>query len=253
PDEQKNIPHHFVQHISVVTPYSVGNFEAEALQKINELHNTHETVILVGGSGLYTQAVLRGLDTFPKVLTGIREKLNRVFEEKGITALQAQLKELDPDYYHIIDLQNPHRLIRALEVCLSSGKPYSSYLGQPKAVRPFIPLVVGLKADREILYQRINTRVDQMMVHGLLEEVKQLLPYIDYNALQTVGYQELFEFLKGKCSLETAVDEIKKNTRRFAKRQLTWYRKSTDVLWFDYQTPHKEIAIALEKQVDLLK
>jgi len=252
-DEQQNIPHHFVQHISVVTPYSVGNFETEALQKIKELHNTHETVILVGGSGLYTEAVLQGLDTFPKVLPGIREKLNRMFEEKGIAALQDQLKELDPDYYQIIDLQNPHRLIRALEVCLSSGKPYSSFLGQPKTVRPFKSIIVGLKADREILYQRINARVDEMMEKGLLEEVRQLLPHKDLNALQTVGYKELFAYLENKCNLESAVDEIKKNTRRFAKRQLTWYRKSSDVHWFDYQTSHNEIIGAIEKQVDLLK
>ena len=251
--EQQGIPHHLIQYISIATPYSVGDFETEALQKINELHNAYNVLIMVGGSGLYTDAVLKGLDTFPEVSHGIREELNQTLEQKGITALQSQLEEMDPDYYQMVDIQNPHRIIRALEVCLTSGKPYSSFLGQPKAVRPFKSLVVGLQADRDILYERINTRVDQMMAGGLLDEAKRLLPYKEYNALQTVGYQELFAFMEGEYSFEAAVDEIKKNTRRFAKRQMTWYRKSKDVLWFDFQTPHDVIAIAIQNKIDLLK
>ena len=249
--EKQEIPHHFIQHISISTTYSVGDFEGEALQTINALFRTHNTLILVGGSGLYTDAILKGLDTFPEVLPGIREELNQTLEQKGLKALQAQLEELDPDYYQIVDILNPHRLIRALEVCISSGKPYSSFLGQPKATRPFKSLVIGLKAERDVLYQRINKRVDQMMANGLLEEVEKLLPFKDYNALQTVGYQELFAFLEGKCSLETAVEEIKKNTRRFAKRQLTWYRKSKDVLWFDYDTPHHKVVSAIKSKMDI--
>ncbi|MCX2719390.1 tRNA (adenosine(37)-N6)-dimethylallyltransferase MiaA [Lentiprolixibacter aurantiacus] len=251
--EKKGIPHHFLQHVSITTPYSVGDFEAEALQMIHNLFQTHDTLILVGGSGLYTDAVLKGLDTFPEVSPGVREELNQTLEQKGISALQQELKALDPEYFQRVDIQNPHRLIRALEVCKSSGKPYSSFLGKPKANRLFKPVVVGLKAEREILYERIHARVDQMMADGLLEEVKKLLPYKDYNALQTVGYQELFAFLEGVCSKETAVETIKKNTRRFAKRQLTWYRKTTGVHWFDYQTPHHEIATVLEEKIDLMK
>ena len=253
PEEQQNIPHHFIQHISVTTPYSVGDFESEALQKIKDLFRSNDKVILVGGSGLYTEAVLHGLDNFPRVLPGIRESLKQEFDKNGLQSIQDQLKKLDPNYYQVVDLHNPHRLIRALEVCLSSGKPYSSFLGQPRATRPFKAIVVGLQADREVLYQRINARVDQMINKGLVEEVKQLLPYKTYNALQTVGYKEIFQFLEGTCSLETAVDEIKKNTRRFAKRQLTWYRKSIEALWFDYETPHEEIALELNKQLDQLK
>jgi tRNA dimethylallyltransferase len=248
-EEQEGIPHHFLQHISITSSYSVGDFEAEALEKIDELFSTYNTLILVGGSGLYTDTLLHGLDTFPAISPGLRAKLNQTLEEEGIEALQAQLKEHDPDYYQRVDLQNPHRLIRALEVCLSSGMPYSSYLGQPKSPRPFIPIIAGLKATRDMLYQRINERVDKMMEDGLLEEVTQLLPYKEYNALQTVGYQELFAYKEGKWDLETAVEEIKKNTRRFAKRQLTWYRKTEGVIWFDYQTPHDEIAMELEEKI----
>ncbi len=248
-EEQQGVRHHFIQHISVSTPYSVGDFETEALQKIKTLFGRYNILVLVGGSGLYTDAVLEGLDTFPTVSAGVREQLNQLLEERGITALQKQLKELDPDYHEVVDLQNPHRIIRALEVCLSSGKPYSSFLGQPKADRPFKSLVVGLNAERDILYDRINTRVDNMMAQGLLEEVKRLLPYKEYNALQTVGYRELFAFLEDKYNLDTAIEEIKKNTRRFAKRQLTWYRKSKEVLWFDYNTPHDEIATEVQNKI----
>ena len=252
-EEQQGIPHHFVQHINVTTSYSVGDFEAEALQKIETLFSIRDNLILVGGSGLYTDAVLKGLDVFPEVDPSIRKELNQTLQEKGIAPLQARLEELDPEYYQMVDRQNPHRLIRALEVSLSSGKPYSSFLGQPKPSRPFQSIVVGLETERDILYQRINRRVDRMMDNGLLEEAKGLLPYKEYNALQTVGYQELFTFLEGKCSLETAVEEIKKNTRRFAKRQLTWYRKTEDALWFDFETAHHEIADAIERKIGLLK
>lgn len=249
-EERQGIPHHFIQHISIKTPYSVGDFETEALQKIQTLFKSHDILILVGGSGLYTDAILYGLDTFPKVSPKVREELNLTLKENGISVLQKQLEKLDPEYYQKVDIQNPHRLIRALEVCISSGKSYSSFLGQPKKVRPFNLIVVGLTADRDILYERINTRVDLMMAHGLLDEVKQLWEYREYNALQTVGYKELFAFMEGKCSLETAVEEIKKNTRRFAKRQLTWYRKSKNVLWYDYRTPHAEIANTLENKLN---
>ena len=248
-EERKGIPHHFIQHISIETPYSVGGYEQDALQLLHQLFRKYTEVILVGGSGLYTTAILKGLDTFPEVKPGIREGLNRAYEEGGIAILQAKLQQLDPKYYEAVDQHNPHRLIRALEVCLSSGKPYSSYLNQPRAAREFTPILVGLTADREVLYKRINDRVDEMMNRGLLKEAEALLPFRHYNALQTVGYQELFTYLEGSCTLEEAISEIKKNTRRFAKRQLTWYRKLEGVLWFDYQTPHGEIAEALQSNL----
>lgn len=248
-EERKGIPHHFIQHISIATSYSVGRYEQDALILLSQLFEKYPQVILVGGSGLYMSALLEGLDIFPETKPGIREELNKAFKEEGITVLQTQLQRLDPKYYEAVDQHNPHRLIRALEVCLSSGKPYSSFLDQPKPPRPFIPVLVGLSTEREMLYARINERVDQMMNRGLLKEAELLFPYRDYNALQTVGYQELFTYLEGNCSLDEAVSEIKKNTRRFAKRQLTWYRKMENVLWFDSKTPHEEIARALESKL----
>ena len=247
--ERKGIPHHFVQHISVETPYSVGRYEQDALLLLSQLFKKYTHLVLVGGSGLYTSAILEGLDAFPEIKPGIREELNNAFKEGGIAILQNRLQQLDPKYYELVDQHNPHRLIRALEVCLSSGKPYSSYLDQPKPPRPFTPVLVGLTTERETLYARINERVDQMMSRGLLKEAELLFPRRHYNALQTVGYQELFNYLEGNCSLEEAVSEIKKNTRRFAKRQLTWYKKMEGVLWFDSTTPHEDIARALQSKL----
>ncbi|MBT8322586.1 MAG: tRNA (adenosine(37)-N6)-dimethylallyltransferase MiaA [Eudoraea sp.] len=250
-EEQQEVPHHFIQHISIETAYSVGRFESDAMERLNSLFKKYNELILVGGSALYTRAVLQGLDEFPEIKSGIREQLNRDFKKGGIPLLQDQLQALDPAYYKQVDLNNPHRLIRALEVCISSGTPYSRFLNRPKRPRPFVSLLVGLKAERAVLYKHINKRVDLMMENGLLNEVKQLYPFKDYNALQTVGYQELFTYLEGRCSLDEAVAEIKKNTRRFAKRQLTWYRKMENVLWFDHQTPHEEIALKVHSKIKI--
>ena len=250
-DEQQGIPHHFIQHISIQTPYSVGKFERDALERINQLFKKYEQLILVGGSTLYTQALLGGLDIFPEIKPGVREQLSGDFEKNGISVLQDRLHSLDPEYCEQVDLNNPHRLIRALEVCISSGEPYSSFLNQPRYPRPFVPILVGLKAERTTIYTRINERVDQMMEKGLLKEVEALYAFKDMNALQTVGYQELFSHLEGKLSLDEAVAEIKKNTRRFAKRQLTWYRKMENVQWFDFQTPHDEIAAKVHSDLNI--
>ena len=196
---------------------------------------------MVGGSGLYVDAVTKGLDEFPKISKKTREQLNSELEEKGLEALQKELIENDPIYYEKVDHQNPHRIIRALEVIRTSGKPYSSFLNQEKKERSFKTLYVGLTADREKTYDRINKRVDIMMEAGLLEEVEKLEPHKNLNALQTVGYRELFDYLKGNSTLEEAVSEIKKNTRRFAKRQNTWFKKNESILWFDYTTATSEI------------
>jgi len=252
--ELKAAKHHFIQHISIEDVYNVGDFEADAIQKLEEIFQQHNFAIMVGGSGLYTKSVLNGLDFFPTVPAEIRDSLNLRFEKKGLAPLQKELKNLDPEYYKIADIENPQRVIRALEVCIVSEKPYSSYLNQPKKRRNFIPINIGLTAAREIIYDRINRRVDLMMDEGLLQEAKNLFPKRHLNALNTVGYKELFEFLEGKISLETAVAEIKKNTRRFAKRQLTWFRKDPEINWFDFETPAEEIAdfikIKIERKFD---
>jgi len=248
-EELQAAKHHFIQHISIEDNYNVGDFESDAIKKLDELFKNNKIVIMVGGSGLYTKSVLEGLDYFPEVSLEIRQELNLKLEKEGLDSLQQQLHKLDPDYYKIVDLENPHRVIRALEVCISSGKPYSSFLNQPKQERNFTAISIGLSAKREIIYDRINRRVDLMIAEGLLDEAKALFPKRELNALNTVGYKELFSYLEGKDSLETAVSEIKKNTRRFAKRQLTWFRKDQEINWFDYKTPVEEIQQFLDSKI----
>lgn len=248
-EELEAAKHHFIQHISIEDAYNVGDFEAEAIQKLEEIFQDHDIVIMVGGSGLYTKSVLQGLDYFPEVPAEIRENLKLKYEENGLVPLQKELQKYDPEYYYVADVENPQRVIRALEVCITSGKPYSSYLNQPKKQRDFIPISIGLTADREIIYERINRRVDLMMNEGLLEEVEKLFAHKHLNALNTVGYKELFSYLEGKIPLETAVSEIKKNTRRFAKRQLTWFRKDPDIQWFDFKTPSEEVQEFIEGKI----
>ncbi|UWX56388.1 tRNA (adenosine(37)-N6)-dimethylallyltransferase MiaA [Maribacter litopenaei] len=245
--------HHFIQHKSIQEPYSVGDFERDALRKLDELFLKHQVVIMVGGSGLYVDAVTKGLDTFPKVNPSVRKKLNNELVENGIEALQSKLKELDPNHYKNIDIQNPHRIIRALEICIGTGKPYSSFLNRPKTERRFKVLSVGLHADRAIVYERINTRVDYMMEEGLLEEAKALTKHRDLNALQTVGYKELFEYLDGNWTLDFAISEIKKNTRRFAKRQMTWFKKNNETHWIDYNYRDNEMIVLIDKAVENLQ
>ena len=251
-DELKSAPHHFIQHKSIFESYSVGDFERDALKCLNQLFEEKEVVILVGGSGLYVDAIVKGLDKFPEIAPEIRISLNRKLEEEGIQSLQKQLKELDPLYYEKVDTENPHRLIRALEVCIGSGKPYSSFLNKEKPKRPFELITVGISADREIIYDRINQRVDIMISEGLLEEAKSVYQHRALNALQTVGYKELFSHFDGDYDLNFALEEIKKNTRRFAKRQLTWFKKNKNTIWVDYQEHIDIITGQIEKQKILL-
>lgn len=248
-DELAAAPHHFIQHKSILESYSVGNFEKDALKKLEQLFTEKDIVVMVGGSGLYVDAVAKGLDNFPAVDSSIREDLNVLFNNKGIIALQEKLATLDPEYYNKVDKDNPHRLIRALEVCIGSGKPYSTFLNQEKPKRPFSIITVGIMADREIIYARINTRVDIMVQNGLLEEAKALLEHQNLNALQTVGYRELFQFFSGNWTLEFAISEIKKNTRRFAKRQLTWFKRNKETHWVNYNDDSKEIIEAIEDKL----
>lgn len=229
--------HHFIQHISIKQPYSVGDFEKEAMAKLEVLFKEKDSVIMVGGSGMYVDAICNGIDEFPLVTETIKKKVQNLFENDGLEALQEILKEKDPIHYKNIALQNPQRLMRAVGVCLASGIPYSSFLKKHKTKRPFEIIKIGIHADREIIYDRINRRVDIMIENGLVEEAKTLLPEKQLNALNTVGYKELFQYFEGNWDLDFAISEIKKNTRRFAKRQLTWYRKDESIQWipFDYE------------------
>ena len=225
--------HHFIQHKSIFEPYSVGDFERDAITLLTELFQRNDVVIMVGGSGLYADAVLYGLDDFPEVSTEVKNELNTHYQVQGIAYLQTKLKDLDPIQYERMDIQNPQRMLRALEVCIASGKPYSSFLNKKKILRDFANVTIGITAEREVVYERINRRVELMLEEGLLIEAQRLFPYKELNALQTVGYRELFDFFEGKISLDFAIEEIKKNTRRFAKRQYTWFHKNKDIHWFE--------------------
>lgn len=247
--------HHFIQHKSIVEHYTVGDFEKEALTTLEKLFLKNNIQIVVGGSGLYVSAILQGFDNFPEVPIEIRENVRNQYEENGIIFLQQKLSELDNYYYTSLlkenpqTLQNPQRMMRFVEVCMASNLPYSSFLNQKKNNRNFTPIIIGLKAEREIMYDRINQRVDTMMQDGLLEEAKKLYPNKELNALQTVGYKELFEYFDRKTTLENAVELIKMNTRRFAKRQLTWFNRNENTIWFDFKTPIFEIINAISSRM----
>jgi len=240
-EELAAVKHHFIQNRSIFDEYSVGNFERDAISLLDTLFETQDTVVMVGGSGLYVDAVVKGLDKFPDVPISIIDELKREYESNGIESLQKELLEKDPDYYNKVDLQNQHRVIRALGVCRSQEAPYSSFLNVIKESRNFNTIFIGLTTDREVVYNRINMRVDIMLNEGLENEARELLQHKKLNALQTVGYRELFSYLEGNFTKEFAIEEIKKNTRRFAKRQGTWFRKNEAINWFDYKTNPSEI------------
>ncbi|MBD3862238.1 tRNA (adenosine(37)-N6)-dimethylallyltransferase MiaA [Olleya marilimosa] len=242
--------HHFIHNKSITEDYNVGAFEKEAINQIALLHKTHNVVIMVGGSGLYVDAVTNGLDYFPEVDKSIRTQLNTQLETEGLKTLQLKLKTLDEQSYNTIKIDNPQRVIRALEICIGSGQPYSSFLNKDKNKRPFKTITIGLEADRDVIYDRINKRVDIMIANGLIKEVESLLPFKNLNSLNTVGYKELFNYLDKTWTLEFAISEIKKNSRRFAKRQLTWFRRKPETLWFDYQTPLSAIITKIESEIE---
>jgi len=223
--ELKEVPHHFIQHKSIQSPYSAGQFEADALEAITQYFVNHDFAILVGGSGLYMHSVVQGIDKFPEVPEDIITTLSERLKTNGLEDLQKELQAIDPDYYHKMDIQNPNRVLRALSVSMTAGQPYSSFLGQRKKKRPFSLLSLNIDIPRTILYERINDRVDQMINAGLIQEAKSLYPYRELNALQTVGYQELFDFFDQKINLDEAIARIKQHTRHYAKRQMTWIRK----------------------------
>ena len=252
PEELAQVKHHFVNSHSIKNLFSTGDFEIQALNKLEDIFKRHDNAIMVGGSGLYINAVCNGLDELPDTDLNIRAHLNQQFEHEGIDAIKKQLEQLDPEYYSRVDQANPQRMIRGLEFFLSTGSKLSSYQTNSKKNRPFHVITIGLNTDRALLYKQINHRVDLMMQAGLLEEVKTLAPYRNLNALKTVGYSEIFEYLDDKNTLEEAVDKIKQNTRRFAKRQLTWFRKDENTKWFE---PHQttEIIDYLKLAIDQIK
>ncbi|MEJ8755978.1 tRNA (adenosine(37)-N6)-dimethylallyltransferase MiaA [Pontibacter sp. H259] len=234
--EQQGIPHHFVDSHAITEEYNAGAFEQDALQLLATLFESRDVVIVTGGSGLYVRALCEGMDEMPETDPAIRIALTHTFETEGLEALLNQLQQLDPDYYNQVDKANPQRVMRALEVCLSSGQPYSAFRKSERAVRPFNIIKIGLTRDRQELYNRIDKRMDLMLQQGLLEEAKALYPYRTHNALQTVGYKEIFDYLEGKYDWDEAVRLLKRNSRRYAKRQLTWFTKHPEeYTWFHPQ------------------
>ena len=245
-EELSQAPHHFIQHLSVQDSYSVGHYKRDALKLLPQLYKQNEWVILVGGSGMYADALMLGIDEFPEVDPAIRPQLTSIYEQEGIEVLQDLLKQHDLNHYQRVDRMNPHRLIRALEITLSCGKPYSSFIGNKKAPDFFTSKTLVIDWEREALYQRINERVDQMIAMGLEEEAHELFPQKALNALQTVGYREWFAHFEGKWDRETAIEEIKKNSRRYAKRQVTWFRKYQDALRIEGGSTTQEIIKKVE-------
>lgn len=232
-DDLMEVPHHFIQNKSIHQYYNVSEYETEALSLLEVLFKKRNPVILAGGSMMYIDTICKGIDDIPTVDPEIRNEVIRWYETHGIEALREKLKELDPEYYRIVDLNNPKRMLHAVEVCTMTGKTFTSFRTQTIKERPFRIIKIGINQDRKVLYDRINQRVIRMMDAGLLEEAKSVYPYRHLNSLNTVGYKELFLYLDGECSLEEAVDLIQRNSRKYARKQLTWFRRDQDIAWFE--------------------
>lgn len=247
-EELALVKHHFIGHLDIEADYNVSVYEKEVLHFLNHYFLSHDVGVMAGGSGLYIDAVCRGIDDLPDPDDLLRQLLKQELEEKGLHALQKKLRQVDPKYAAVVDLNNPNRILRALEVCITTGKTYTSQRRNVPKQRNFNTIKIGLDRPREELVGRIHKRVDSMLEAGLLEEVKSLLPFKDLNALNTVGYKELYHFLSGKWSLELAVEKIKTNTRRYAKRQLTWFRRDPQVHWF-HPNDHNEMVKYIRQQM----
>lgn len=230
--ELNQVKHFFVGHLNIDEQYDVSKFETDVNLLLKEIFFNEDITILTGGSGLYIDAVCNGIDDIPSPSPILRKTLQERFKDNGIEELRLQLKLLDPEYYNIVDLKNPNRIIRALEVCITSGRTFTSFRKKEPKKLPYRILKVGIETDRETLHNRINNRVDKMLEDGLIAEVKSLIKWRHYNALNTVGYKEIFSYLDGNMSLEEATEKIKTNTRRYARRQITWFKKDKDILWF---------------------
>ncbi|HKJ40720.1 MAG TPA: tRNA (adenosine(37)-N6)-dimethylallyltransferase MiaA [Sunxiuqinia sp.] len=231
--ELESVPHHLIHSHSIHENYNASRFETEAMETINHLFKSRQYVVLTGGSMMYVDAVCKGIDDQPDIDPEIRHQVVHDYEKKGIEHLRAQLKKLDETYYQQVDLKNPKRLIRALEVCIMTGKPFSSFRTEQVKERPFKIIKIGLNMDREKLYERINQRVDLMMEEGLEQEAREIYPHRHLNSLNTVGYKELFSYFDGEISKEKSIELIKRNSRHYARKQLTWLRKDDQITWFD--------------------
>ena len=231
-EQLQTVEHHFIASHDLKDRLSCGEYEVQALGRLEELFAACDCVVAVGGSGLYVRALCEGMDDLPQADEALREEMNRWLAEEGLGALAEKLRELDPEYYQIVDLNNPARVVRAVEVCLQTGMPYSRQRTGERRERPFEIIKIGIDLPREVLYDRINRRVDQMLADGLEAEVRALYPYRELNALQTVGYREFFDYFDGRIGYDEAVELIKRNSRRYAKRQLTWFRRDPEIRWF---------------------
>lgn len=246
-DELAAVPHHFIDILPPEREYNAGEFERDALTLLEELFRRHEQVVVAGGSGMYVQALCQGIDEMPEVPPSLRENLNLRLRKEGLDPLLSELQQLDPVYYQQVDRQNPQRVLRALEVSLYTGRPYTSFRRQNFKERPFHTIKIGLDRPREELYQRIDARMDQMVEEGLFEEARELYPFRKLNALQTVGYKEIFGYMEGRYDKEEAIRLLKRNSRRYAKRQLTWFRKDKDFTWFHPERFEEALAF-IEKE-----
>jgi len=233
PEQMQRVPHHFVGILSPSDYYSASEFEGDVLSLLSRLREVHPVVVMTGGSMMYVDAVCNGIDEIPTIDETLRNDLQELYRREGLDPIRQQLKILDPIFYNEVDLKNPKRVIHALEICLMAGKPYSSLRTNPKKERPFRIIKVGLTRKREELYDRINRRVDQMVADGLVEEAKGLFPMRHLNALNTVGYKELFDYFDGKCTLEFAIDKIKQHSRNYARKQISWFRRDKEIHWID--------------------
>lgn len=232
PSQLARVPHHFVGTLRLTDYYSAAQYEADVLEKLEELFQHNDTVVLTGGSMMYVDAVCKGIDDIPTVDKETRELMLQRYEEEGLETLCAELKILDPEYYQIVDLKNPKRVIHALEICYMTGKAYTSFRTQKHKERPFRIIQIGLTREREELYDRINRRVDEMMQEGLLEEAKSVYPFKHLNSLNTVGYKEIFNYLDGEWSLDFAIEKIKQNSRIYSRKQMTWFKRNPNIQWF---------------------
>jgi len=233
PEELQAVPHHFINSLSITDPYDVQQYEKEALALLERLFQQHRVIVMTGGSGLFADAIQFGLDDIPAVPADLRKQITLEYQEKGLGWLQGEVARVDPDYFSVVDRDNPQRLMRALEVCRGTGHPFSSFRMKKKVNRPFQVIKIGLDLPREVLYRRIDQRMDSMVAFGLFDEATSLFAQRELNALQTLGYSEIFGFLEGKYDREETLRLLKRNSRRYAKRQLTWFRKDTSLVWFD--------------------
>lgn len=231
-EELDQAKHHFINSLSILDSYDVGNFETDALTVLSKLYSESDTALMVGGSGLFVNAVCYGMDDLPEVKEGVREKLINEYSVKGLAFLNAELEQKDPAYFMVVDQRNPQRIMRALEVIRSTGKPFSDFRSGVKVERPFKTIWIGLEMDREKLYDRIEVRMDQMIIAGLFDEAERFYDLKHLNALQTVGYKEIYGFLDGEYDREEAIRLLKRNSRRYAKRQMTWFKKNQEITWF---------------------